>query len=297
LTALARLVSAQHGVLSRAQLRGLGFGDTWIKRRIASGHLIRIYRGVYAVGHAQLTRQGHWMAAVLAGGQGALLSHLSAAAHWGLLHTASSRIDITVPSPKRRQAQAGLRIHRARLDESDCLLHKRIPVTSPSRTLLDLADVVPPNRVREAYEQSERLGRFDLATMHSLIARSPGRRGLKVLRRLLAESQDDPPELRSGVEREFLELIRAAGLPLPATNVVVEGLTVDAYWPRHGLVVELDTYGYHGSRAKFEDDRERTEHLQRAGLDCRRFTGRRVRQQPAAVVATVRKALASTPAY
>jgi Transcriptional regulator, AbiEi antitoxin/Protein of unknown function (DUF559)/AbiEi antitoxin C-terminal domain len=293
LTALARLVAAQHGVISRAQLRGCGFDDTWIKRSIGSGYLIRVHRGVYAFGHRQLKPEGHWLAAVLTYGDGTVLSHLTAAAHWGLLQSSASRIDVTVPKPREPEARPRIRLHRAHLHQADCLLHERIPITSPSRTLLDLADVVSPSRVRQAFEQSQRLRLFDLDRMHSLIARSPGRRGLKVIGKLLAEGQDDPPELRSGLEREFLDVVRAAGLPLPVTNVVVEGLTVDAHWPRHGLVVELDSYGYHGSRAKFEDDHERTEHLQRAGLDVRRFTRRRVHEQPGVVIATIREALAA----
>ena len=139
---------------------------------------------------------------------------------------------------------------------------------------------------------SQRIGLFDRRTLTALLDRSPGRRGLKPIRGLLAEARDDPPELRSGLERDFLGLIRAAGLPLPATNVVVEGVLVDCYWPRHGLVVELDGYAYHRSREAFERDHARTELLQDAGIEVRRFTDRRIDDQPGEVVASVRAALA-----
>ena len=208
----------------------------------------------------------------------------------GVLRTAAPRIDVTVPARRRPRSRPGVRIHRSRLDPADRLLHERIPVTSPARTLLDLADVVPPRRVREAFEQTQRLGLFDREEAISLIARARGRRGLKVLGELLAEAADDPPELRSELERAFAALIRGAGIPLPATNVVVAGVAVDAYWPARGLVVELDGYGYHRSRAAFERDHEATERLQRAGLEVRRFTHHRVRNDPVAVIETIRHA-------
>lgn len=288
---LARLAARQHGVVSRTQLIALGFAEATIDRWVRQGRLIRIHRGVYAVGHDRLRREGRWLAAVLTYGDGAVLSHRSAAAHWDLLSTSASRIDVTVPSPRRPVARDGLRVHRARLHPADRSLRERIPVTSPSRTLLDLADVALPSQLRSAYEASLRLGLFDLRAMRPLLDRSPGRRGLKALGELLAEGEDEPPDLRSELERDFLDLIRAAELPIPSTNVVVEGLLVDAYWPAHGLVVELDSYGYHRSRSQFERDHEGTERLQRAGFEVLRFTRRRVRGQPAAVVRAVRVAL------
>jgi very-short-patch-repair endonuclease len=159
------------------------------------------------------------------------------------------------------------------------------------RTLLDLADVVSPDRVRQALDASVRQGKYDRDRMHAVLARGEGRRGLKVLRFLLTELEDDPPELRSPLEREFRDLLRAEGVPLPETNVVVEGVLVDCHWPEHGLVVELDSHGHHRSREKFESDHEQTEKLQNAGLTVRRFTREGVRGHPARVVQTVRKAL------
>ncbi len=163
------------------------------------------------------------------------------------------------------------------------------------RTLLDLADVIPADRVRHAYEQSHRLGLYDLYPLQELLARSPGRRGLKILRALIAEANPYPPDLRSGLEQAFLDLLRAAGIPLPETNVVVEGICVDCYWPAQRLVVELDSYAYHSSVAAFEADRERTERLQRAGHRVLRFTDRRLDADPKGVVETVWAALRAAP--
>jgi very-short-patch-repair endonuclease len=290
-TALADLVSAQHGVVARRQLLQLGFTSSAIEHWLAAGYLLRIYRGVYAVGRADLRREGHFLAAVLACGQGAALSHLAAAAHRGLLRSSASRIDVTVAPRRRVRPHPRIRAHRARLDPADVVPLKAIPTTSVERTLLDLADVVAPERLREAFEQTHRLRVFDLASMRAVLERSPGRRGLRVLNALLAEGWEEPPELRSGAERELLELIRAAGLPLPVTNTYLEGILVDACWPRHRLVVEIDSYAYHSSPGQFETDHERTEVLQRAGCVVIRFTARRLRRHPGAVIAAIRGAL------
>ena len=291
LDALAGLVAAQHGVVSRAQLLSLGFDGSWIKRRLASGYLIRIYRGVYAIGRGDLRREGHFMAAVLACGEGAALSHLAAMAHWGLLASAASKIDVTIPRRRRVGSGPRLRVHRARLSPGDITRFRRIPTTTVERTLLDLADVVSSDRVREAFEQAQSRHLLDVDSMRALLARSPGRRGLAVVGGLVEDAADEPPELRSRAERELLDLIRAAGLPLPVTNAVVDGITVDAFWPRHGLVVEVDGYAYHRSRRQFETDHERTELLQRAGLAVMRFTARRIREHRGEVAAAIRVAL------
>lgn len=288
---LAEVATRQHGVVSLEQLRWLGFNKSWIDRRIAAGYLIRVQRSVYAVGHARLSREGYWMAAVLTYGEGTLLSHLSAAAHCGLLRTSAAKIDVSLASHRDVRARKGIRTHHSRLHPSDIGRKDSIPVTSPMRTLLDLADVVAPPRVREAFEQSQRMGLFDRRAVDAVIERSPGRRGLKVVGELIAEGQDTPPDLRSPREQEFLDLIRAAGLPIPQTNVVVEGILVDAYWPEHGLVVELDSYGYHRSKAKFEQDRKNTEQLQNAGLAVRRFSTDRLKEKPNAIVQAVRAEL------
>jgi len=186
------------------------------------------------------------MAAALAYGQGALVSHRSAAALWGLLPPADGRVDVTVDKGARRTGRAGVRLHRARLHPDDRSLRDAIPLTSPARTLLDLADVARPSTVRRAFEGAERLRIFDLRALKALLRRSRGRRGLRVLGELLAEGSDSPPTVRSQLERDFRDLIRSAGLPMPIANAVVAGIEVDALWPGQRLVVELDGYDYTG---------------------------------------------------
>ncbi len=244
----------------------LGFTPDAIKHRLARGRLIRIHRGVYAIGHDRLSRRGRWMAAVLTCGPGAVLSHRSAAAHWGLLDTHATRIDVSLPSHRAVRAREAVRIHRVRLGEPDRSLRDAIPITTPMRTLLDLGDVVSPSRVREAYEQSLRLGLFDLNEIDALIARSTGRRGLKPIKQLLAEGQDEPPILRSELERRFLDLCRDQALPLPRPP------TRSSQGSRWTPLAEPAPGGRarrlrdHRRRVAFERDRERDAAARAGGL-------------------------------
>jgi very-short-patch-repair endonuclease len=286
---LLELAAAQHGVVSRRQLLQIGLTRDAIKHRIARGDLVRVQRCVYAIGHERLSRKGRWMAAVLTYGDG-VLSHRSAAAHWDLLATAAARIDISLPSHRDVRAREGIRIHHVRLGQGDRTIRDAIPTTTPMRTLLDLADVVSASRVREAYERSLNLGLFDMRAVESLLVRSPGRRGLKLLCELIAEASE-PPILRSKLERRFLELCRSQALPLPATNVVVEGFEVDALWPRARLIAELDSRAHHSGPQAFERDRVRDERLALAGYRVLRFTDRRLKEEPSGVAAAVRAML------
>ena len=288
--ALAKLAAGQFGVVAREQLLALGVSATTITRWVSEGRLVRLYRGVYAVGHANLTASGRRMAAVLACGPGAVLSHLTAAAHLGLLHYSGASIHISLPSHRKVRAQGRIRVHHTRLHPGDRAI-EGIPVTSPMRTLLDLAGIVSEPRLREAVERSQRMQVFDRRELDFLVADSQGRTGVRALRRLLADLGDVAPEFRSHAERAFYELVRSSGLPLPQMNVVVAGLTVDAYWPEHNLVVEIDGYSYHRSRRVFEDDHARTERLQQAGLEVRRFTAKRVLGHPEATVAAMTQVL------
>jgi very-short-patch-repair endonuclease len=232
------------------------------------------------------------MAAVLACGEDAVLSHGSAAALWGLRSSRAAKIDVTVPGHRRR-GQGDLKVHHARhLSPQDRTRRYNIPVTSLSRTLLDLAAIESAQRLRTLIEASERLYLFDMKTMTELIARSRGHRGLKRLKAVLAELRGPPPETRSGLERRFLEIVRAAGLPEPSNNVVVAGEVVDFHWPQYRLVVEIDSYGFHKSRRQFEEDRARDIKLNLAGQRSVRFTEQRLKR-PVAVTAGELKALQS----
>jgi hypothetical protein len=218
------------------------------------------------------------------------LSHRSAAWLWGILESTRSAIDVTVVG-RHRHGHHGVDVHRVRsLHPNDRTTNDGIPVTAVARTLLDLAEVVPFRRLAAAFEQAERLGILDLHLLQSLYGRSRGRAGLKLLGRLLSETRE-PPDVRSVLERRFVDLCREFGLPEPMLNATLEGFTVDAAWPRHGLVVELDGFAYHRTRAAFERDRVRDEVLQRAGYRVVRITYRRLDREPVAVADAIRSLL------
>ena len=282
--AVAALAARQHGVVSRLQLSALGLSRAAIETRVRTGRLHRVHRGVFAVGHRRLTRSGQLMAAVLACGEGAVISHRSAAALWGLTREAPVRVDVLRATAGGRP-HPGIAFHRTRR----LLDHERtqvdgIPVTSIARTLLDLTDVA---RVDRAVAQADRLGLLDAAAVQRAIADNPGRRGAK---RLLA-AIDVPVLTRSELEDAFLGLVRRANLPEPLVNQRVAGLEVDFHWPDHRLVVETDGATYHRSRAAQERDRDREAILARAGVRTHRFTHRQVVRDPRDVEETLRALL------
>ena len=286
---MAALAERQHGVVAHGQLLELGLSATGIQRRSAAGRLHRIHRGVYAVGHRRLRGVGRWMAAVLACGPGALLSHRSAGAHLELLPTTRWMIDVTVE--RHRRGGRGITLHRSqRIAPHDRHEQDSIPVTSVMRTLVDLADVVTRGQLQRAIEAAELHGAFDLRALPDL----RGRRGRGRLESLL-EAHTQAVPTRSELERRFVALCRDAGLPSPAVNVIVAGVLVDAVWPEQQLVVELDGYAYHGTRTAFEEDRRRDTTLQLAGHRVLRVTHRRLEEEPQAVLRALRTMLGVSP--
>jgi very-short-patch-repair endonuclease len=228
------------------------------------------------------------MAAVLACGDGALLSHGSAAWLWGLSTRYLRVVEVTGTAPRRHQS--GIRVHSAvTLREQDRVAVDRIPVTSVPRTLLDIA-AFHRYQPAPALERAKRLGLLDLIEIDDLLRRSRGQRGVRRLRNALEDFRD-PAFTRSGVERDFLRLVRDAGLPRPSTNLFVEGHELDAYWADLRFAVELDTYDYHGDRKAFEDDRLRQEDLKLSGIEMTRITGRRIEREPASVATRLRQLL------
>jgi Transcriptional regulator, AbiEi antitoxin len=282
---LAELANRQHGVVSIRQLLGpLDYSASAVSRAVSAGRLHRLHRGVYAVGHTHLSLQGHYLAAVLACAPHALLSHVSAAWLWGLLRQRPGVIHITAPT--RRRAKPLLSIHHARLVDEDYSLLDGIPVTALPRTLLDLAVMLPANRLRRAIERSEELRLFDLGPVDSLLARAGGHPGAGRLRRALVLYRP-PPFTRSGLERRFLELVEKAGLPTPSTGFNELGYELDAYWQMERFAVELDAYETHGTRAAFESDRLRQENLKLSGIEMIRVTGPRLEREPDEVIERV----------
>lgn len=277
----------QHGVVATWQLKAHGYSPSAIKRRAAMGRLHRVYRGVYAVGYRRIPRKGRWMAAILACGQQAVLSHRAALALWELRPVPSGPIDVTVPG-SGRPGQDGIRVHSARtLHAQDHGTIDGVPVTALHRTLLDYAEVARHQQLRLAFEAAERRDLFDLSALQQLLARSPGRRGAKPLDALLVELHGCAPWTQSELERRFLALIREAGLPEPAANVVVAGVLVDFYWPEARLVVEVDGFGFHKTRRAFEEDRRRDARLQVARCVVLRVTQARIEHEVCELVVEV----------
>ncbi|HTU28392.1 MAG TPA: DUF559 domain-containing protein [Solirubrobacteraceae bacterium] len=277
-------------MVSVEEFLALGYTEHRLRTFIENGVLHRRFPGVYSVGHTRLTQKGVWLAAVLACGEGALLSHRDAGRLHGLLRSiGSGLIEVTAAV---RHRLPGIRCHRTRnLDPRDATVVDAIPVTSWARTALDLATILPGPRLRDALEMAQRQER-DFSQLHALMSRSNGHHGLGPLRAALAEIDDTPPELRSEAEVDLLALIREAGLPEPRTDVVIAGELVDFHWPEQRLVVEVDGRTWHGLQRDMETDRQKDVRLTLAGQRPVRYTKRRIAAEPAAVIAEIRTLLA-----
>lgn len=285
---LARLAAQQYGVVSHEQLLALGLGAHGITERLGTGRLHRVHRGVYSVGHPVLRREAVWLAAVLACGAGAVLSHRDAAALWELRPDDSAAVDVTVPSQNGRRRRRGLEVHRsARLSSAEITVRHGIPVTTVARTLLDLADVLPRQALKRALDQAEYRRLFDLTALRAVVDANPGRRGALVLR--LAQA---PPELtRSPLEERFLALVERYGLPRPRVAVDLDGYVADFLWPAEKLIVETDGLRAHGTRAGMEGDRRRDRRLLVAGYRTVRLTPTALASEGASIAAELRAIL------
>jgi very-short-patch-repair endonuclease len=276
-TNLAELATRQHGVVSRADLLGLGVGEHAIDRLVRAGRLHRLYRGVYAVGHNALTLHGRWMAAVLACGLNAALSHTTATAALDL-RRAGETIHVTVPGRGGRQAPKGIKLHRSpTLTPAEITTVRGIRVTRPARTIIDVARLVSRDELARIVEEADRRGLVDFRELEA--ARSPS---LHAVLRAYA-----PAPTRSALERRFLKLCRDHGIERPEVNAVIEGMEVDFVWRDRKLIVEVDGYEFHRSRGAFERDRERDVELAMRGWTTRRFTWRQVESRSQWVAAAI----------
>jgi very-short-patch-repair endonuclease len=275
---IAALAERQGGVVGRGQLLVRGITARSIDRRIAAGRLHIVRRGVYAVGHRVLGAVGRRWAAVLTCGDGAVLSDASAADAWGLRATASAQLHVTVPGGVRIR-QPGLVVHRRSLPADERTTLDGLPITTPQRTLLDLAAAGIEQRALEAaFQHAESALRIDWAVMQRLLERHAGRPGVPLVRATLARYQ--PADTRSELEAIVLALCAEHGIPRPQVNVVVEGKVRDFYWPHADLVVEADSYTWHHSPTALNDDRERDVQLTLAGVRFLRFTYEQCTQRP-----------------
>jgi very-short-patch-repair endonuclease len=285
------VAAAQDGVASRAQLLAGGLSAADISRRTADGRLQLLHPGVYAIGHRALTRRGQRRAALLAGGERAVLSHRSAAAAHGLTDHDPDAIDVTIRAGRARTVP-GIRAHRCKLDDVDVTLLHGLPIVTPMRALLDLAESAPQREVERALDAAVRLRLYDEQVMGDLLERAHGRHGLKRLRRAVAKLTPDAGQTWSEFERRTLELLRAHGLPRPEVNEPVLTHHVDLLWRGPRVIVELDSRAFHLTPTAFEVDRERDAELQAAGYVVQRFSYRQVTERPEWVIATLSTLLA-----
>jgi very-short-patch-repair endonuclease len=288
--AIAQLAGRQHGVVARRQILELGVGRRAVERRLERGRLHIVHRGVYAVGHRALTRHGRWMAAVLAAGPGAVLSHHSAAALAGIRPTSRSRIDVTVP--RTLHATRTLRPHRAVLEPDEITTVHGIPTTTPARTLLDLAAALDLRQLERAMNETEVFRLTSPTSLEHLLDRYPGRRGTANLRALLRTARSST---RSELEAGFLTFVDDSRLPRADTNIVIEGMEVDAAWREQAVIVELDGYTFHGTRDAFERDRRRDRHLTANGWRVLRITSRDLEDRPLELATQLRALLSMPP--
>jgi very-short-patch-repair endonuclease len=283
---LVELARRQWGVVTREQLMQSGLRTRGISDWVRSGRLVRLHRGIYAYGHDRLRVEGRWLAAVLACGPGAVLSHGSGAGLWEIRQSNSAFVDVTVPSRAGRIRRKGIRVHRSgRLTSEEVTMRSGIPVTTVARTLLDLADVLDGQALRRAVTEAEYRGRFDLTSLNAVVEANPGRRGRRVLEAAGARRH----RTRSPLEDRFLRFMERYGVEDPRTNAWIEGHEVDFVWTRAGLVVELDGVAAHTTRAALNADRLRDRRLWRAGLRTIRLTSEAL-EDPEAVLADLAQA-------
>lgn len=289
-TAVIReLAEGQHGVVAWRQLVDRGLGRGQIEGRVRSGRLVPLHRGVFAVGHRRIGIRGEWLAAVLACGPGAVLSHASAAQLWDM-RGSHGPIEVTRRSGHRRPH--GVRLHQTRsLPSEHTTVEAGIPVTTPERTALDMAARLDSRQMERLLVAGDRAKRIRWQKLHWVIEEGVGRRGRGMLRRVSLQVSPRAVDARSNPEVDFLALCRETDLPEPEVNVLVEGKLVDFLWPRSRLVIEIDSYRYHGDPLAFERDRIVTVALEAAGYRVLRATDRMLDENPSPFLHLVRNSL------
>ena len=295
---IAAIANRQHGLVTLAQLERLGMDRRTSAARVRSGRLHRIHRGVFAVGHPCISREAIFLAAVLACGPGAVLSHSSSSTLWGFWEEKSSDLHVIAPNRRGRNPH-GIVAHRdGWLPPSDRTTYRGVPCTTAARTLLDLAGVLSPRSLRKALGEAEVLRLVDHPRLRSQIRRGRGRRGVARLRLLLDQTHPEARWSRSELERTFLHVCLQAGLPQPEVNVTLEvggrRFRPDFLWRRERLILEADSRRFHDTDVAFVDDRRREQMLQVAGWRVSRCTWEQVEHEPVALAETIRRLLAQT---
>jgi hypothetical protein len=294
---IARLAERQHGVVARRQLLAAGLTREAVAHRIRVGRLYCLYRGVYAAGHRLLSPEARWMAAVLAAGPRAVLSHRSAAALWGIRRWWGNNVDVTIPSSRRQRP--GITGHVTNLPADEVTSLAAIPLTTVPRTLLDLATVLDHRGVERAMNEAEVRRYTDSLSLAALLARYPRRRGTAAIRAILGAGGVGATRTRSELEERFLRLLTQWGLPRPELNVPIAlrgvFVEVDCVWRRSRAIAELDGRAVHGTAAAFERDRARDRALNAAGWRVVRITWRQLSEEARELAEDLRALLGERP--
>jgi predicted transcriptional regulator of viral defense system len=293
---IAGIANGQHGLVSLGQLEDLGLDRKTAYRRVEAGRLHRLYEGVFAVGHLPRTREARYMAAVLACGPEAVLSHRSAVDLWGLREDKRERVDVTAPG-RRGRAPKGIAAHRhGSLAAADRTTERGIPCTTVARALLDLAGVAAVWELRQVIGEAEVRRSLDQGEVRRLIKRCPGRRGVARLRMVLDEIHPQTKRTRSEMERRFLGICTRAGLPQPEVNVWLdigdEQLQPDFLWRPARLIMESDSRRFHDTGSAFLSDRRREQRLQLAGWCVSHCTWWEIENESRRLAETIRGLLA-----
>ena len=269
---VATAAGQKFGIVTIEDLLSAGLSEGGVRRRLRRGWLHRLYRGVYAVGNPNPSIEGRYLAAVLACGEDAALSHRSAAAHWRMLTYANGPVHVTIPDRGSRARRNGIHLHRSSvLGFQEVTRHRSIPITNPGRTLADLRTTQRPEVVRRAARQAAVLG-------------------------LNTGDEGEQDRTRSELERRMLWLFRRHRLPLPEVNVHIGGMTVDFLLREAWVVIETDGWQFHRGREAFEDDRGRDARLRQLGFEVLRFSHRQVFHEPDVVVGVIRETIHSRSA-
>jgi very-short-patch-repair endonuclease len=287
---IAELAARQYGVVTRRQLLASGVSPAAVGRRVEAGRLWPVHRGVYAVGRPDVSRAGYLLAAVLACGAGAALSHAAAAEWWRLTGRRAAPIEVTVPAAGGRRAR-GVVVHRSAHLTGHATRHRGIPVTTPERTMVDLAGSSTRRKMERLLDEAQRLRLYDRDRLdHALTA---GLAGTALLRAVLERHEPGSTWTRNDFEEAFLGLLDDAKLPRPTMNHEVGPYVLDCLWADAGLAVELDGRGSHLTPRAFEGDRDRDSYLYAEhGVVTLRFTYRQITETPGVVAHRVRRARA-----
>jgi predicted transcriptional regulator of viral defense system len=283
---VAAIASRAHGVVTRAELQEVGLTEAEIKSRITNRYLIRLHRGVFRVGHTAPSPDARYLAAVKACGERSLLAGRAAAHLLGLLKRPPSLPEVLTPTERRIPGVVTHRVRRTEL--TDATRWRGISVTTVQRTLVDLAADLEEDELARAVHEAEVRHRTTPTQVERVLARRHNWPGARKLRRVL---WGDVPVTLSRLEARFLQRLRAAGLPQPRVNRRVDGRYVDCRWPAHRLTVELDSYRYHHTRHAWEQDRQREREARARADEFRRYTWRDVREDPAPMLADLRRLL------